>query len=77
MKVKVKVKALIIIMCLFFSTAGFSHSGGLDKKGGHNCSEKSKRKGLCSGYHYHRAAEAAVAGILDQTKSAARVASKG
>jgi len=30
------------------------HSGGLDSRGGHNCSEKSKRKGLCSGYHKHR-----------------------
>lgn len=30
------------------------HSGGLDKNGGHNCSEKSKKKGLCTGYHYHR-----------------------
>ena len=34
------------------STLG--HSGGLDSYGGHNCSEASKRKGLCSGYHYHR-----------------------
>lgn len=30
------------------------HSGGLDKCGGHNCSEKSKQKGLCTGYHYHQ-----------------------
>ena len=30
------------------------HSGGTDSNGGHNCSDKSKRKGLCSGYHYHR-----------------------
>ena len=30
------------------------HSGRTDKNGGHNCSEASKRKGLCSGYHYHR-----------------------
>ena len=30
------------------------HSGRLDSNGGHNCSEKSKRKGLCTGYHYHR-----------------------
>ena len=29
------------------------HSGGTDSRGGHNCSESSKRKGLCSGYHYH------------------------
>lgn len=29
------------------------HSGRTDSNGGHNCSESSKRKGLCSGYHYH------------------------
>ena len=29
------------------------HSGRTDSSGGHNCSAKSKRKGLCSGYHYH------------------------
>lgn len=32
----------------------FPHSGGLDSRGGHNCSDSSKRKGSCSGYHYHR-----------------------
>ncbi|MFV8817126.1 YHYH domain-containing protein [Haliea sp. E17] len=31
-----------------------SHGGGLDSRGGHNCSAKSKEKGLCTGYHYHR-----------------------
>lgn len=31
----------------------YAHSGGTDSSGGHNCSEKSKAKGLCSGYHYH------------------------
>ncbi|WP_232016610.1 YHYH domain-containing protein [Paenibacillus baekrokdamisoli] len=30
-----------------------AHSGRTDKHGGHKCSEKSKKKGLCTGYHYH------------------------
>lgn len=30
------------------------HSGRTDANGGHNCSQKSQEKGLCSGYHYHR-----------------------
>ncbi|MEK4426238.1 copper amine oxidase N-terminal domain-containing protein [Solibacillus sp. FSL K6-1523] len=30
-----------------------AHSGRTDSNGGHNCSEKSKAKGLCTGYHYH------------------------
>lgn len=33
------------------------HSGRLDKCGGHNCSQKSKDKGLCTGYHYHKPAK--------------------
>lgn len=37
-----------------FNAPVVGHGGGLDSRGGHNCSEKSKRKGLCSGYHYHR-----------------------
>ena len=30
-----------------------AHGGGLDSKCGHNCSAKSKKKGLCTAYHYH------------------------
>lgn len=30
-----------------------AHSGRTDANGGHNCSQKSKDKGLCTGYHYH------------------------
>ncbi|WP_169091753.1 YHYH domain-containing protein [Paenibacillus sp. PL91] len=30
-----------------------AHSGRTDSSGGHNCSEKSIAKGLCTGYHYH------------------------
>ena len=30
------------------------HGGGLDANGGHNCGEKSKQSGLCTGYHKHR-----------------------
>jgi hypothetical protein len=38
---------------LLFSLQVSAHSGGTDKNGGHNCSQKSQQKGLCSGYHYH------------------------
>ncbi|WP_251029149.1 MULTISPECIES: YHYH domain-containing protein [unclassified Bacillus (in: firmicutes)] len=43
------------LCCLFLllpSTVS-AHSGRTDSNGGHNCSEKSIAKGLCSGYHYH------------------------
>lgn len=48
-------KKLLVLLSvvLFASTQVYSHSGRTDKKGGHNCSEKSKKKGLCTGYHYH------------------------
>ena len=31
-----------------------AHSGRTDSNGGHNCSQKSINKGLCTGYHYHK-----------------------
>ena len=47
-----KVMIFVISTLLMISQAN-AHSGRLDKKGGHNCSQKSKEKGLCTGYHYH------------------------
>ncbi|MFC5406495.1 YHYH domain-containing protein [Cohnella soli] len=51
-----KIVALSIAIVLLFSSASsaLAHSGRLDKNGGHNCSAKSKAKGLCTGYHYHK-----------------------
>lgn len=44
----------LLVICLFsFSSFGYAHSGRTDSNGGHNCSQKSINKGLCSGYHYH------------------------
>lgn len=48
----------ITALCFFFSilfiaTVVDAHSGRTDSSGGHNCSEKSIAKGLCTGYHYH------------------------
>lgn len=37
-----------------YNAPQLGHGGGLDSRGGHNCSAKSKSKGLCSGYHRHR-----------------------
>ena len=39
---------------LMVSDSAEAHSGRTDAYGGHNCSDQSKRKGLCTGYHYHR-----------------------
>lgn len=43
--------ALVVLLTPILSVD--AHSGRTDSSGGHNCSEKSKRKGLCTGYHYH------------------------
>ncbi|MCR8643438.1 copper amine oxidase N-terminal domain-containing protein [Paenibacillus sp. N1-5-1-14] len=52
-------KIVLFTFVLMFSLSGLAsaHSGRLDANGGHNCSAKSKAKGLCSGYHYHRGGE--------------------
>ncbi|TCP24904.1 hypothetical protein EV207_1227 [Scopulibacillus darangshiensis] len=48
--------ALLVLFLVFFSFQEMAegHPGRLDSNGGHNCSEKSKAKGLCTGYHYHK-----------------------
>ena len=44
----------LLLICFFaFSTMTYAHSGRTDSSGGHNCSQKSINKGLCTGYHYH------------------------
>jgi hypothetical protein len=48
-----KIAILTLLFTFVFGTISFAHSGGTDANGGHNCSEKSKAKGLCTGYHYH------------------------
>lgn len=50
-----KTKWFLGAFLFVFTFVADGHGGRLDKKGGHNCSKKSKEKGLCSGYHYHRA----------------------
>ena len=54
-----KIKWFLGAFLFAFTFGADGHSDRLDKKGGHNCSKKSKEKGLCSGYHYHRAGDIA------------------
>lgn len=48
-----KIGILMLVLFMALSPVVNAHSGRTDSNGGHNCSEKSKAKGLCSGYHYH------------------------
>lgn len=50
-----KLITMLLCISLFFSVGSLAsaHSGRTDANGGHNCSQKSKDKGLCTGYHYH------------------------
>ncbi|PIJ99196.1 copper amine oxidase N-terminal domain-containing protein [Lysinibacillus sphaericus] len=50
-----KLVLFLAMITLFFTTTTIAdaHPGRLDSNGGHNCSDKSKGKGLCTGYHYH------------------------
>jgi hypothetical protein len=47
---KIVISALAILV---ISSQAYAHSGRTDKNGGHNCSQKSIDKGLCTAYHYH------------------------
>ncbi|MHA7967616.1 stalk domain-containing protein [Paenibacillus sp. CAU 1782] len=53
MKVFAKTGVIVLTVMLLFTTVASAHSGRTDANGGHNCSQKSKDKGLCTGYHYH------------------------
>lgn len=44
---------LSFLLILSVQNSVEAHSGRTDSSGGHNCSAKSKAKGLCTGYHYH------------------------
>lgn len=44
---------LASFLLLLVVPTAFAHSGKTDKNGGHNCSQASIDKGLCTGYHYH------------------------
>ena len=48
-----KIALFTCLFLLYFGIETYAHSGRTDANGGHNCSEKSQAKGLCSGYHYH------------------------
>ena len=48
-----KISIFVLIFTFLFSSMAYAHSGRTDSSGGHNCSEKSQAKGLCTGYHYH------------------------
>tara|TARA_R110000772_G_scaffold189674_2_gene300637 strand:- start:1470 stop:1748 length:279 start_codon:yes stop_codon:yes gene_type:complete len=46
-------KVLLLLFVASLASNTLAHSGRTDASGGHNCSQKSINKGLCSGYHYH------------------------
>lgn len=48
-----KILLILVIVLFNFSPIAEAHSGRTDASGGHNCSEKSKNAGKCTGYHYH------------------------
>ncbi|MFC0187121.1 YHYH domain-containing protein [Fictibacillus aquaticus] len=45
--------SIVFFIILGLASEASAHPGRLDGNGGHNCSEKSISKGLCTGYHYH------------------------
>lgn len=53
MKKVASIVVLLSLSLLFITPIANAHSGRTDSSGGHNCSEKSIAKGLCTGYHSH------------------------
>lgn len=49
---------IMVLMLLLPTLQANAHSGRTDSSGGHNCSDASKKKGLCTGYHYHNGGSA-------------------
>lgn len=52
MRISLATLFFLLLIGLFAATAS-AHSGRTDSSGGHNCSQASINKGLCSGYHNH------------------------
>lgn len=80
----VKPKAMKLItamLCisLFFALGSLAsaHSGRTDANGGHNCSQKSKDKGLCTGYHYHNGGSSSKSSSSSSSKSSSSAKSSG
>jgi len=46
-------KVALLLTVTSLASYSLAHSGRTDSNGGHNCSQKSIERGLCSGYHYH------------------------
>lgn len=53
MKRSLQILVTLVLLLSTFAITANAHSGRTDANGGHNCSEKSISKGLCTGYHYH------------------------
>lgn len=49
----IKKVTMLLAVAAVLSISVNAHSGRTDSNGGHNCSQASKDKGLCTGYHYH------------------------
>ena len=61
-------KILLSLVFVSLSTISFGHSGRTDANGGHHCSQKSKEKGLCTGYHYHNRPRSSIADVIVEEK---------
>jgi hypothetical protein len=65
-------QSIFLFSAILLSLNCSAHSGRTDSSGGHNCSQKSIEKGLCTGYHYHNGKFVAI----DDTQLDATVSSE-
>ncbi|WP_101807613.1 YHYH domain-containing protein [Paenibacillus sp. FSL W8-1187] len=67
---------ILLLSLLSLPLSASAHSGRTDSSGGHNCSEKSIRKGLCTGYHYHNGGGSSSSSSSESTSSSTAASSK-
>lgn len=58
-----KYKVVLLFLFLAITNLVAAHGGRTNSSGGHNCSQKSISKGLCTGYHSHSG------NVVNKTKS--------
>ena len=72
MKKTIQLVMIMILSIVLLVPTTAAHSGRTDAKGGHNCSAKSKSKGLCTGYHYHSGSSSTTSGSSSSSNSSTK-----
>lgn len=76
MKKSIQLVMVLVLSIMLLVPTTAAHSGRTDANGGHNCSAKSKSKGLCTGYHYHSGSSSTKSSTSSGTSSSSNSSTK-